>query len=241
MERSYQNGKIYCIRNTVNKDIYIGSTTQALSRRMVKHRSKAKSEEANHYKIYKLMNSIGVDTFYIEHLVDCPCQSLEHLRAEEGKWIRDMGTLNGRIAGRDQVQRYAEEKETILNNQKQYYKENKEVIDERNKQWRAEHQEEQKEYHKNYREEHKEQISETKKKCYKNKKEEYLKQKKTYYEANKETRNQKKKEYYEKNKHKQSERGKEKIECSCGEIILRSNKSNHLKTKKHQEYINKNN
>ena len=101
MERSYQNGKIYCIRNTVNKDIYIGSTTQALSRRMVKHRSKAKSEEANHYKLYKLMNSIGVDTFYIEHLVDCPCQSLEHLRAEEGKWIRDMGTLNGRIAGRD--------------------------------------------------------------------------------------------------------------------------------------------
>ena len=37
--RNYQNGKIYCIRNTIDDDVYVGSTTQALSQRMEKHRS----------------------------------------------------------------------------------------------------------------------------------------------------------------------------------------------------------
>ena len=30
--RNYQNGKIYCIRNYINDEIYVGSTTQALSK-----------------------------------------------------------------------------------------------------------------------------------------------------------------------------------------------------------------
>ena len=37
--RGYSNGKIYCIRNTITDDIYIGSTTQPLCKRMAYHRS----------------------------------------------------------------------------------------------------------------------------------------------------------------------------------------------------------
>ena len=41
--RDYKNGKIYCIRNTLDDNIYVGSTTQPLSKRMVKHRCDAKT------------------------------------------------------------------------------------------------------------------------------------------------------------------------------------------------------
>ena len=44
----YKNGKIYQILNNVNDDIYVGSTCQALSKRMYQHRSTCdKSYNAN--------------------------------------------------------------------------------------------------------------------------------------------------------------------------------------------------
>ena len=165
MSRDYSNGTIYCIRNNVDDDIYIGSTTQALSKRMVKHRSKVESKQANHYKLYQKMKNIGVENFYIELVKDFPCETLEQLRAEEGKFIRQMGTLNFMVAGRDKKQHYEENKEATLTKQKERYEENKEVILERNKKWRDEHQEEQKECHKKYRENNKEAVAEIKKKC----------------------------------------------------------------------------
>ena len=130
MSRDYSNGKIYCIRNNVNDDIYRGSTTQALSKRMVKHRSNVESKEANHYKLYQKNE---VKNFYIELVKDFPCETLEQLRAEEGKSIRQMGTLNFMVAGRDKKQHYEDNKEAILTKQKERYEENKEVILERNK------------------------------------------------------------------------------------------------------------
>ena len=42
--KDYKNGKIYCIRNNINDDIYVGSTTQPLSKRMALHRQDAKKE-----------------------------------------------------------------------------------------------------------------------------------------------------------------------------------------------------
>ena len=133
MSRDYSNGKIYCIRNNVDDDIYIGSTTQALSKRMIKHRPKVESKEANHYKLYQKMKNIGVENFYVELVKDFPCETLEQLRAEEGKSIRQMGTLNFMVAGRDKKQHYEENKKAILTKQKERYEENKEVILERNK------------------------------------------------------------------------------------------------------------
>ena len=39
---TYKNGKIYCIRNTIDDDIYVGSTTQLLCKRMAGHRNNMK-------------------------------------------------------------------------------------------------------------------------------------------------------------------------------------------------------
>jgi len=47
----------------------------------------------------------------------------------------------------------------------------------------------------------------------------------------------KKKDYYEKNKIMIRENAKNKITCECGSFISKSNKSQHIKTKKHIKYM----
>ena len=54
---NYRNGKIYCIINTVDDDIYVGSTTQLLTERMCLHRSKLKADMQNqlYMQMYNLI------------------------------------------------------------------------------------------------------------------------------------------------------------------------------------------
>ena len=139
--RKYENGKIYCIRNWVDDDIYVGSTTQALSKRMEKHRSDAKRGVKGKGKLYQIMNERGIENFYIE-LIEChKCNTKEELFKKEGEWIRKMGTLNGQIQGRtpeqyrkdivEQKQEYdkqrrEDKREEISEQQKLKYENNKE-------------------------------------------------------------------------------------------------------------------
>ena len=99
-QKDYKNGKIYCIRNNITDDIYIGSTTQPLCKRMAWHRQDAKKEIKMNYMLYSKFNEIGIENFYIELIEDCPCEALEQLRKREGHYIRKMATLNHHIAGR---------------------------------------------------------------------------------------------------------------------------------------------
>ena len=98
--KDFKNGRIYCIRNTINDDIYVGSTTQALSKRMTYHRRAAKCKKTMHYMLYSKINELGIKIFYIELIEYYPCESLEQLRRKEGHYIREMATLNHKIAGR---------------------------------------------------------------------------------------------------------------------------------------------
>ena len=97
--KNYQNGKIYGIRNNVDEDIYVGSTTQTLSKRMAKHRIDMIGNKKDR-KLYSKMNELGVENFYIELIENCPSENLEQLRKREGHHIREIGTLNSLIAGR---------------------------------------------------------------------------------------------------------------------------------------------
>ena len=132
--RKYQNGKIYCIRNNVDDDIYVGSTTQPLSKRMAKHRGDNKKEKQHNRKLHAKINELGIEHFYIELLEKYECNSNEELHQREGKWIREIATLNHQIAGRTRKESAAE-----------YHANNKEAISQRKKQYRQENEERERE------------------------------------------------------------------------------------------------
>ena len=228
--RDYSKGKIYCIKNDVNDDIYIGSTTQPLCKRMAKHRSSINAKKSENILFYQLMRELGTEAFRIELIEDFSCENREQLQAREGYYIKKLGTLNKRVESRTKKEYYQDYKETILQQQKEYrednkeqiqeyrkdyYEKNKEYIKEKSKQnyhdnietrkaqkkeYSDAHKAEKAEYDKLYRERKKEAVVETKKKCYEKKKEQYLQQKKAYYEANKEEINRRRREKWQQKK-----------------------------------------
>jgi len=223
----YSKGKIYKILNTIDDNVYVGSTVETLSLRMAKHRSHVKARP--HFKLYEHMNELGVENFYIELIENCPCNDIYELRAREGHYIRKIGTLNKLIAGRTLKEYQTDNKEHIKEYNKQYKDEHKEEI----KQYREEHKEHIKEYMKQYIEEHKEHIKLYKKQHYEKNKEhikEYMKQ---YREEHKEHIKETKKQHYENNKEHILQRNSENIVCNmCGGHICKSVILRHQKSKK---------
>ena len=116
----YSKGKIYCIRNYTDDDVYVGSTTQALSKRMANHREDAKGYKKDR-KFYSKVNTLGVEQFYIELIEDYPCETLEQLRKREGYYIREIGTLNSSIAGRSKKEWREENIEHCKAKDKEYH------------------------------------------------------------------------------------------------------------------------
>ena len=124
----YSNGKIYKIFNTITDDIYIGSTTQSLSKRFSWHKASIKNRRNTNCILYQKMIEHELKNFYIELIENWPCSCKDELRAREGKWIREMATLNARIAGRDKKQYYEDNKEQLLEDNKARYENNKDKI-----------------------------------------------------------------------------------------------------------------
>ena len=228
--RDYGNGKIYCIRNDINDDVYVGSTTQLLCKRMAKHRASINAKKSENILFYQLMRELGTEAFRIELIEEFPCENREQLQAREGFYIKKLGTLNKRVESRTKKEYYEDCKETILQKQKehkeahkeqiqeykkQHYQDNKEYIKEKSKQNYHDNIEARKaqkkeyyynnkdkmdEYQKLYRENNKEAIAERKKKCVESKKEYYKQQKKAYYEANKQEINRRRREKWQQKK-----------------------------------------
>ena len=150
----YNNGKIYIIYPNCEYDegdVYYGSTTESLSRRMSKHRSKP--------LIKSLADKYGLENLKIELVCEYKCETKEQLNREEGKYIRQNKCVNKEIAGRTKTEYYEDFKKEISEYNKQYYEANKEKLSE---------------YKKEYSEENKDKISEYKKKYYKAKKDKLL-------------------------------------------------------------------
>ena len=59
------------------------------------------------------------------------------------------------------------------------------------------------------------------------------------YNKNKETILKRMKEYQEEHKDEIKAKANEKVECECGGRYTKRNKSSHMKSKKHQNYVNK--
>ena len=141
-KRNYHSGKIYCIRNYVDDDIYIGSSCQPLSKRMAWHRDARKRDRTKHLLMYQKMNTIGIEKFYIELIENYPCHSKEELLKREGEVIRDMKpVMNSRIEGRTSKERYIDQIEERKEGFKIYYQNNKDTIKQKNQTYHQENKE----------------------------------------------------------------------------------------------------
>ena len=154
MPVDYQEGKIYKIYNTINDDIYVGSTTMKLCERMRNHRCFINSQKSKDRPLYQAFREHGIDNFYIELIEKCPCNDKDELRRTEGKYIRGLKpALNTQIAGRTQKEYREDNREYIKeyrdNNReyikelkRQHYEHNKEHISEQRKQYYEDNKEE---------------------------------------------------------------------------------------------------
>ena len=85
---------VYQICNIVNQKVYVGVTKHDLTDRLREHLSEAKRDRAKHRKLYKEINLLGADKFYIECI--CNCQGKTEGFTLEKAYIKKLGTaLNG--------------------------------------------------------------------------------------------------------------------------------------------------
>ena len=207
----YTKGQIYKIVDSGFTKCYIGSAVQKLSYRMAGHR-----RDYNRYlsgkfpynnSIFNLFDEFGVENCKIVWIEDFPCNSKKELEAREGKHQKETDCVNKVIAGRTLEEYYQDNKEKINKANQEYYYNNRERTIARNME--------------------------------------------SYYN-NKEVRNEQNKErnkiYRIENLDKVRERdrlSKQKNKatyqrpwtCDCGLTIQFCNKSKHLKSKMHQQYL----
>ena len=222
-------GYIYKIINSIDNEIYIGSTFNELRHRLQQHKQAYNrwfnGKQKDKCSIFNKFKLLGIENFkimlikkydvYREFIKD-----RKHLLSKEQLWINKLKCINS-ICAFNPIPKKEYDKQYRLNN--------KEKINKKEKEYRLNN----KEYYKEYRLNNKDKMKEYTKEYQitnKNKLKEYHKQ---YNENNKEKIKEQKKEYYENNK----EKIRQKFNCSCGGKYTRDGKSQHMKTKKHLNFI----
>jgi hypothetical protein len=94
------------------------------------------------------MAKVGLEHFHIELIETCPCSSKDELLAKEGEWIRKLGTLNIKVAGRTSQGWYEDNKEKCAEKSKVYHQNNREALKVKAAEWRANNSDKLKEYDK---------------------------------------------------------------------------------------------
>ena len=190
--RDYGNGKIYCIRNHINNEIYVGSTCQSLSKRMAYHRQDCMKPSRHNTLIYKMMFELGRDNFYIELIEEYPCENSNQLERKEGEIMRELkASLNQVIAGRTPEEYKIDNRDNI--------KKTKAI---RNKRFAENNQEKIKSYRKEYYNRNPEKFREDAKKYAEENREKVLAKKREYYYKNRERILENVKRYVEENRDK---------------------------------------
>lgn len=120
----YSNGKIYTVRCLINPDlIYVGSCTQPLTKRFSGHKSCCKKGAS--ISLYKHIIDNDWSNWHIELHEYYPCNNREELNRREGEVIREIGTINKNVAGRNKKE-----------SQKNWVENNREHCLEKQKEWR---------------------------------------------------------------------------------------------------------
>ena len=207
----YKNSKIYKIVDIGYTKMYIGSTTQSLSKRFSKHKRQFiawNNNRCSRITVYDIFEEFGVDNCKIELIEEYPCENKIQLHRKEGEYIKNNNCVNKNIAGRTYKEYYEANKDKISEKHNEYYESNKDKILEKQKKYREDNKDKILEKEKKYREDNKDKQ----KQYYESNKDTILENQKKYNEANKDKILEKKKKYYESNKDKILERQKKYYE-----------------------------
>jgi hypothetical protein len=216
--------------------IYVGSTTETLSRRLAKHRDNCKVGKK--ISLYSHIVDNDWSNWYIELHEYYPCNNRTELEKREGEVIRGIGTINKCIAGRtkeeyrednaDKIKKYREDNADKI---KKYREDNAEYF----KKYREDNPEKIKEYTKKYREDNAEYF----KKYREDNPEKIKKYTKKYREDNADKIKEKRKIYREDNANIIKEKAKIQICCNiCGTFSTKSNLARHQKSKNCMSALN---
>jgi hypothetical protein len=139
MKGNYQNSKIYKIEpicDHEDDEVYYGSTTQLLCKRMSHHREHYRRYlNGKEHKItsYDIFDKYGMENCNIYLIEECPCENIEQLRKKEGEYIKGNGCVNKVIPGRTPKEWREDNKDIINKQRKQYYEDNKDTVLEKRK------------------------------------------------------------------------------------------------------------
>ena len=203
--RDYGNGKIYCIRNHINNEIYVGSTCQSLSKRMAYHRQDCMKPSRHNTLIYKMMFELGRDNFYIELIEEYPCENSNQLERKEGEIMRELkASLNQVIAGRTPEEYKIDNRDNIKKTKaicnKRFAENNQEKIKSYRKEYYNRNPEKFREDAKKYAEENREKVLAKKREYYYKNRERILENVKRYVEENRDKVLANKREYHRRKK-----------------------------------------
>jgi hypothetical protein len=164
-DNKYHKSKIYTIRSYQTDKYYIGSTCDALHKRLYGHRRDYKNYLNDKYNFVTSFDIIKYEDNYIELLEEYKCENRNELTKREGELIRKYKDeiINCKIEGRTQKEYYEDNKDKI----KEYYKKY-------GKEYRNDNKDKLKEYQKEHHELNKNIISERHKKYYKDNKDKFI-------------------------------------------------------------------
>ena len=129
----YKNGKIYKLVSFETDKVYVGSTTQSLSRRKTKHKSDYKRWMYGNYHYVSSYEIIKYDDFDIILLEQFPCNSKMELHKREREYIEKIDCVNKVIPRRTKKEYYDSHKDEISVKRKQYREDHKDEIKEKRK------------------------------------------------------------------------------------------------------------
>jgi len=136
---NYQNGKIYKIESLCGDKIYIGSTSKHyLCQRLVQHYHDYKQWKQNKPNVsrmtsYELFDEYGYENCFITLLESYPCNSRDELKAKEAFYIKSMKCVNKTMPGRTKTQYNIDNREVNRVKALEFYHKHKERITEKQK------------------------------------------------------------------------------------------------------------
>lgn len=151
---NYQNGKIYRIICNVTNEFYIGSTTQALSKRLAEHVDQYKLWQKGIVRFVTSFNILKNGDYSIILIENFPCETKELLLMRERYWMEQMPNCINLIKRpivndqekKEKKEKYKEENKNLIREYKKKYREqNKESIQEYNRKYLKKYYEENKE------------------------------------------------------------------------------------------------